>query len=64
MPLSQVAAVTAVLKNESMENSRWILFNPDLEPLEHDVIYANSQEGELIAHDLVSRFGSLIPRTV
>ena len=55
--LSQVTAVTAILQNESMENSRWILFNPDLQPLEQAVIYANPQEGERIARDLANRFG-------
>ena len=56
--LSQVATVTAILENESMESSRWIVFNPDLEPLEQAVIYANPQEAERIARDLANRFGS------
>ena len=56
--LPQVAAVTAILKNESMERSRWIVFNPDLAPLEQSVILANPQEGERIARDLANRFGS------
>ena len=55
--LPQVAAVTAILKNESMERSRWIVFNPDLAPLEQAVILANPQEGERIVRDLANRFG-------
>ena len=55
--LSQVADVTAILDNESMERSRWIVFDPDLAPLEQAVILANPQEAEGIARDLASRFG-------
>ena len=58
VPLSQVAAVTAILRDESMERSRWIVFNPNLEPFEQAVIHANPQEGERIALDLANRFGS------
>ena len=57
VPLSQVAAVTAILEHESMERSRWILFNADLEPFEQAVIHANPQGGERIALDLANRFG-------
>ena len=57
VPLSQVAAVTTILDNESMETSRWIVFDPELEPLEQQVIHANSQGGERIALDLANRFG-------
>ena len=56
VPLSQVAAVTDILETESMERPRWIVFNPDLEPLEQAVIHANPEEGERIAFDLASRF--------
>ena len=58
VPLSQVAAVTAILEHESMERSRWIVFSPDLEPFEQAVIHANPQRGERIALDLAHRFGS------
>ena len=58
VPLSQVAAVTKILDNESMESSRWIVFDPHLDPLEQQVIRANPQEGERIALDLANRFGS------
>ena len=40
-----------------MERSRWIVFNPDLEPFEQAVIHANPQEGQRIALDLANRFG-------
>ena len=57
VPLSEVAAVTNILDDESMESSRWIVFDPDLEPLEQQVIHANPQGGERIALDLANRFG-------
>ena len=57
VPLSQVAAVTAILEHESMERSRWIVFNTDLEPCEQAVIHANPQGGERTALDLANRFG-------
>ena len=55
--LPQIAAVTSILNNESMERSRWIVFDLDLEPLEQAVIRANPQDGERIAHELANRFG-------
>ena len=58
VPLSQVTAVTAILEHESMERSRWIVFDSDLKVLEQTVISANPQEGERIALDLANRFGS------
>ena len=57
VPLSQVAAVTAILEGESMERSRWIVFDRDLEPVEQKVIHANPQEGERVALDLARRYG-------
>ena len=58
VPLSQVAAVTAILEDESMERSRWIVFDRDLAPLEQKVIHANPQAGERIALDLARRYGA------
>ena len=58
VPLPQVAAVTTILKEESMESSRWIVLDPNLNPLKQAVIYANPQEGERIALDLADRYGS------
>ena len=57
VPLSQVAAVTNILDNKSMESSRWIVLDQDLKPLEQKVIHANPQGGEHIALDLANRFG-------
>ena len=57
VPLSQVAAVTAILEDESMERSRWIVFDRDLEPLEQKVIHANPQGGERVSLDLARRYG-------
>ena len=56
VPLSQVDAVTAILERESMERSRWIVFNPDLDPLEQNVIHANPQGGERVALELAKRY--------
>ena len=58
VPLSQVSERSNVLDGKSMETSRWIIFNADLEPLEQAVIYANPQEGERIALDLAKRYGA------
>ena len=58
VPLSQVAAVTTILDDESMERSRWIVFDRDLEPLEQKVIHANPQGGERTALDLARRYGA------
>ena len=57
VPLSQVAVVTDILNNESMESARWIVFDQDLVPIKQEVIYANPQEGERIATKLASQFG-------
>lgn len=57
VPLSQVAAVTAILEDESMERSRWIVFDRDLQPLEQKVIHANPQGGERVSLDLARRYG-------
>ena len=40
-----------------MERSRWIVLNPDLDPLEQKVIHANPQGGERVALELAKRFG-------
>ena len=56
--LSQVSARSNALDGQSMESSRWIIFNAALEPLEQSVIYANPQEGERIALELEKRYGA------
>ena len=55
---SRVSAICNALKGQSMESSRWIIFNADLELLEQAVIYANPLEGERIAIDLARRYGA------
>ena len=57
VPISQVSARSNILNGQSMESSRWIVFSPNLEPLEQSVIYANPQEGERISLDLAKRYG-------
>ena len=58
VPLGQVSARSNVLEGQSMESSRWIIFNAELEPLEQAVIYANPQEGERIVLELAKRYGA------
>ena len=58
VPMSQVAPVSSVLHGLSMETSRWIIFDQELNPQAQDVIYANAQEGERIVMDLAKRFGT------
>ncbi len=55
--LSQVSTKSNILEGQSMESSRWIIFNVDLEPLEQEVIYANPQEGERIVLKLAKQYG-------
>ncbi len=57
VPISQVFTHSDILANQSMETSRWIVFEPDLMPLKHEVIYANSKEGERIVRELALNFG-------
>jgi eukaryotic-like serine/threonine-protein kinase len=56
VPISQIAANSDVLNDLSMEQSRWIVFDSGLNPLEQAVIYANPQEGERIMGDLAQRY--------
>lgn len=58
VPLSQVAACTDVLDDVSMEQSRWVVFDSKLCPIEQAVIYANAQEAERIMSELATRLGS------
>ncbi len=57
VPLSQVSAVTDELSGESMETSRWVVFDADLAPKRHEVIYANPQMAESLAGELSDEFG-------
>lgn len=56
VPLSQVIDTTDVLNGQSMERSRWIVFDADLHALEQSVIYANGEEGERIVLALADRY--------
>jgi hypothetical protein len=56
VPLSQVSAKSKALEGLSMETSRWVVLDADLNLLEQNVIYANAQEGERIATDLAQRY--------
>lgn len=62
VPLSQVMLASDVLDGQSMETSRWILFDANLDPLEQSVIYANGQEGERIMLGLSERY-PISPKT-
>lgn len=61
VPLSQVRDATDVLDGQSMETSRWVVFDADLRPLEQSVIYASGQEGERIVLALAERYPAADP---
>lgn len=52
VPLSQVASISNILDGQSMEASRWVVFDADQNALEQEVIYANGTEGERILSTL------------
>jgi serine/threonine-protein kinase len=56
VPLAQLASISNILDHTSMEESRWVVLDSNLKPLEHAVIYANAQEGERIVSDLAKRY--------
>ena len=55
VPLSAISAISEILKNQSMEESRWVVLDQQLRPLEQQVIYANAQEAERIIGELAGR---------
>ncbi|MHC8334150.1 serine/threonine-protein kinase [Pseudomonas sp. LB3P25] len=55
VPLAAIAAVSEILKQQSMEESRWVVLDQQLRPLEQQVIYANPQEAERIVRELAER---------
>jgi serine/threonine-protein kinase len=59
VPLSQLATISKVLDDQSMEQSRWVILDSALHSLEQSVIYANPQEGERIMADLSKRHGNV-----
>jgi eukaryotic-like serine/threonine-protein kinase len=56
VPLAAIAAVSEILKQQSMEESRWVVLDQRLSPLEQQVIYANPQEAERIVGELAERY--------
>ncbi|MFD2837835.1 hypothetical protein ACFS3C_18565 [Azotobacter vinelandii] len=58
VPLAAIAAVSEILKQQSMEQSRWVVLNQQLRPLEQQVICANAQEAERIVSVLAERYAA------
>jgi serine/threonine-protein kinase len=58
VPLAAIAAVSEILKQQSMEESRWVVLDQQLRPLEQQVIYANPQVAERIVGELAERYAA------
>lgn len=58
VPLAAIAAVSDILKQQSMEESRWVVLDQRLCPLEQQVIHANPQEAERIVGELAERYAA------
>ncbi|TXL70490.1 protein kinase [Vineibacter terrae] len=58
VPLAAIAAVSEILKQQSMEESRWVVLDQRLRPLEQQVIYANPQMAERIVGELAERYAA------
>lgn len=56
VPLSAINAISKILAQQSMEDSRWVVLDQQLHPVEQQVIYANAQEAERIMGELVVRY--------
>lgn len=56
VPLSAFTAISDILAQQAMEESRWVVLDQTLHPMEQKVIYANPQEAERIVGDLVARY--------
>lgn len=56
VPLSAITAISDILVQQSMEESRWVVLDQQLHPVEQQVIYANPQEAERIMKELVVRY--------
>lgn len=56
IPLVAITAVSDILNQLSMEESRWVVLDQQLHPLEQEVIYANPQEAERIIGELADRY--------
>ncbi len=58
VPLAAIAEVSDILKQQSMEQSRWVVLDQRLCPLEQQVICANPQEAEQIIGELTERYAA------
>lgn len=58
VPLAAISAVSEILKQQSMEESRWVVLDQRLRPLEQRVIYANAQMAERIVGELAERYAA------
>ncbi|KQN88861.1 protein kinase [Sphingomonas sp. Leaf67] len=56
VPLAQIAEISAVLDDQSMERSRWVVLDADLHPFEQQVIHANGEGGESTMLALADRY--------
>ncbi|BDB25508.1 protein kinase [Cupriavidus sp. P-10] len=56
VPLAAIASISEILTQQSMEQSRWVILDQRLRPLEQQVIYANPQEAERIVGELADRY--------
>jgi len=58
VPLAAIAAISEILTHQSMEESRWVVLDQQLCPLDQQVIYANPQEAERIVGELADRYAA------
>lgn len=56
VPLAAIVAISDILTQQSMEQSRWVVLDQQLHPMDQQVIYANPQEAEKIVGDLAARY--------
>ena len=56
VPLAAIAAVSDILNQQSMEESRWVVLDHQLRPLDQQIIYANPKEAERIVDELAKRY--------
>lgn len=54
--LAAIAAVSEILEQQSIGESRWVVLDQRLNPLEQQVIYANLQVAERIVGELAERY--------
>lgn len=56
LTIEQVAEKSDILRDKSMESSRWVVFDSDFNALDEAVIYANPSEAEKISQRLSEQF--------